>query len=253
MPDTVIVIANGDLRLSANQKCWPAQAQAEEAVMNAIRREGRDVRRGHACDPVKQHGFIDSQKHGMEVFRELPPDAPLVVVEAVWQYSHHILHGLYTHQGPILTVANWSGQWPGLVGMLNLNASMTKAGITYSTLWSEDFTDEFFLRGLRTWLAGETVQHDVSHARALSEFRLPAEGRGTGQPAGGRAAPRQGHHGRVRRGLHGHVQRHHPRRTAARHGRVQGAAEPVGAVCRDAAGERWRRRRRCGSGWTTRA
>ena len=57
------------------------------------------------------------------------------------------LHGLYTHQGPILTVANWSGQWPGLVGMLNLNASMTKAGIAYSTLWSEDFTDEFFLSG----------------------------------------------------------------------------------------------------------
>ena len=175
MPDTVIVIASGDLRLSANQMCWRAQAQAEETVMQAIRREGRDVRRGHACDPVKQHGFIDSQKYGMEVFRGLPPDAPLVVVEAVWQYSHHVLHGLYTHKGPILTVANWSGQWPGLVGMLNLNASMTKAGITYSTLWSEDFTDEFFLCGLRRWLAGETVKHDVSHVRALSEFRLPAK------------------------------------------------------------------------------
>ena len=32
-------------------------------------------------------------------------------------------------QGPILTVANWSGQWPGLVGLLNLNASLTKMGI----------------------------------------------------------------------------------------------------------------------------
>jgi hypothetical protein len=175
MPDTVIVIASGDLRLSANQMCWKAQAQAEETVMQAIRREGREVRRGHACDPVKQHGFIDSQKYGMEVFRRLPPDAPLVVVEAVWQYSHHVLHGLYTHKGPILTVANWSGQWPGLVGMLNLNASMTKAGITYSTLWSENFTDEFFLCGLRKWLAGETVQHDMSHARALSQFHLPAK------------------------------------------------------------------------------
>ena len=113
MPETVVIIANGDLRLSANQKCWPAQAQAEESVMKAIRREGRDVRRGHACDAEKGHGFIDSQKHGMEVFRSLPPDAPLVVVEAVWQYSHHILHGLYSHKGPILTVANWSGQWPG--------------------------------------------------------------------------------------------------------------------------------------------
>jgi len=175
MPDTVVLIANGDLRLSANQRCWTAQAAVEAAVTNAIRREGRDVRRGHPCDPEKGHGFIDSQKYGMAVFRNLPPQAPLVVVEAVWQYSHHILHGLYTHQGPILTVANWSGQWPGLVGMLNLNASMTKAGVTYSTLWSEDFRDETFLAGLRRWLAGETVQHDLSHVHPLSGFQLPAK------------------------------------------------------------------------------
>src|SRR5262245_9001101 len=149
MPETVVVIANGDLRLSANQRCWPAQARAEEAVMNAIRAAGRDVRRGHDCDPAKGHGFIDSQKHGMSVFRTIPAEAPLVVVEAVWQYSHHILHGLHTHRGPILTVANWSGEWPGLVGMLNLNASMTKAGISYSTLWSENFQDTYFLNGLQ--------------------------------------------------------------------------------------------------------
>ncbi|HEY2013712.1 MAG TPA: fucose isomerase [Bryobacteraceae bacterium] len=173
MPDTVLIIANGDLRLSANQKCWPAQAAAEEAVMNAIRREGHDVKRGHPCLAEKGHGFIDSQKYGMEVFRQIPPEAPLVVVEAVWQYSHHLLHGLYTHRGPILTVANWSGQWPGLVGLLNLNASLTKAGVTYSSLWSEDFTDEFFLNGLRRWLAGETVQHDLSHVHPLKEFQLP--------------------------------------------------------------------------------
>ena len=154
MPQTVVVIASGDLRLPANQRCWAAQAQTEEAVTQAIRREGRDVRRGHAFDPAKQHGFIDSQKFGMEVFRAIPDDAPLIVVEVVWQYSHHILHGLYTHRGPILTVANWSGQWPGLVGMLNLNASLTKAGVRYSTLWSEDFTDDAFLGGLRAWLAG---------------------------------------------------------------------------------------------------
>jgi hypothetical protein len=174
MPETVVLIANGDLRLSANQRCWEAQAQVEQAVMEAIRREGRDVQRGHAVDPVKGHGFIDSQKHGMEVFRGISPTAPLVVVEAVWQYSHHILHGLYTHKGPILTIANWSGQWPGLVGMLNLNASLTKAGVAYSSLWSEDFKDVKFLQGLRTWLAGGAVQHDVSHVKPLGEFALPA-------------------------------------------------------------------------------
>ena len=173
MSNPVVVVANGDLRLSANQKCWPAQERTEAAVMSAIRGEGVEVRRGHAFDPAKQHGFIDSQKRGMEVFRDIPPEAPLVVVEAVWQYSHHLLHGLYTHRGPILTVANWSGEWPGLVGLLNLNGSLTKAGVKYSSLWSVDFRDEFFLGGLRRWLGGETLSHDTSHARPLSAIPLP--------------------------------------------------------------------------------
>jgi len=180
MPDPVIFIASGDLRLAANQKCWPAQARVEEAVANAIRRLGSDVQRGHPCDPAKGHGFIDSQKHGMEVFRGIPAAAPLVVVEAVWQYTHHVLAGLYSHRGPILTVANWSGEWPGLVGLLNLNASLTKAGVAYSSLWSADFTDDFFLSGLRRWLTGETVCHDTSHVRPLASCKLPPRAQETG-------------------------------------------------------------------------
>ena len=169
----IIIVASGDLRLSANQNCWPAQQRAEEAVLAAIRREGREVRRGHPFDPHKGHGFIDSQKYGMEVFRQIPPEAPLVVVEAVWQYSHHVLAGLTTHRGAILTLANWSGEWPGLVGMLNLNACLTKAGVPYSSLWSADFQDDFFVQGLKRWLAGETLVHDTSHVRRLKDLKLP--------------------------------------------------------------------------------
>src|SRR3954453_9383240 len=159
----VYLVANGDLRLSANRMCWPAQEGAERSVIAAIRDCGREVIRGHQFDPEKGHGFIDSQKRGMEVFRTIPPDAPLVVVEAVWQYSHHLLHGLLTHQGPILTVANWSGEWPGLVGMLNLNASLAKAGVKYSTIWSEDFTDDYFKKYLRAWLNKGHAKPKTTH------------------------------------------------------------------------------------------
>ena len=130
--------------------------------------------RAHPFDRAKKHGFIDSQKMGMEVFRTLDPEAPLIVAETVWQYSHHLLAGLTTHRGPILTVANWSGTWPGLVGMLNLNGSMTKAGIRYSSLWSEDFSDDAFQNGLRTWLAKGTVNHDESHVRDFAAVKLPS-------------------------------------------------------------------------------
>src|SRR5271170_2939374 len=126
MTQPVVFIANGDLRLAANQKCWPAQDRVEQALVGVAGRSGFKLRRGHEYDAQKQHGFIDSQKRGMEVFLGIPPTAPLIVVEAVWQYSHHVLHGLVTHRGPILTVANWSGEWPGLVGMLNLHGSLSK-------------------------------------------------------------------------------------------------------------------------------
>jgi len=178
---TVYLIANGDLRTSANQKCEAAQTAMEQQISAALAAEGWSVKRAHGFDPAKGHGFIDSQKYGMQVFEQIPAEAPLVVAEAVWQYSHHILHGLLTHRGPILTLANWSGQWPGLVGMLNLNGSLTKAGVKFSTLWSEHFDDAFFLTGLRRWLETGELVHDTAHARPLSEVGVPAEAAALGR------------------------------------------------------------------------
>jgi L-fucose isomerase, C-terminal domain len=183
-PRQVYLVASGDLRMSANQKCWPEQEKMEATLSAALKAEGWSVVRAHAYDKKKKHGFIDSQALGIDVFRKLDPSAPLIVAECVWQYSHHVLAGLSTHKGPILTVANWSGTWPGLVGMLNLNGSMTKAGIRYSTLWSEDFTDAFFKEGLGQWLQTGIVTHDQSHVKDLALLKLPAADEQCGRQAG---------------------------------------------------------------------
>lgn len=177
----IYLVASGDQRLSANQQCEAAQASMEQLLGTAIGKEGRRVIRAHAYDPVKRHGFLDSQKAGMACFSRIPSDAPLIVAEAVWQYSHHVLAGLTTHRGPILTVANWSGAHPGLVGLLNLNASLSKAGVTYSSLWSEDFSDAFFLRGLRSWLKTGKVRHNTAHVRPLSKVSLPSSAKRMGR------------------------------------------------------------------------
>jgi len=176
----VHIVASGDLRLSANQTCWPAQRAMEAALGRALREEGVRWVRAHPVKRLENHGFIASQREGMDVFRRIDPEAPVIVAEAVWQYSHHVLPGLTTHRGPILTLANWSGQWPGLVGMLNLNGSLTKAGVRYATLWSEDFTDAFFRNGLRQWLRTGQVHHDTSHVRPLEAEELPAASRRLG-------------------------------------------------------------------------
>jgi hypothetical protein len=174
-PNEAFLVASGDLRLSANQTCWPAQAEMERQIVTAFAAEGITVKRAHPYDETMKHGFIWNQRMGMDVFKSIPPEAPLIVAVAVWQYSYHILAGLRDHRGPILTIANWSGQWPGLVGLLNLNGSLTKMHVTYSTIWSEDFKDEFFLKGIRQWLREGTITHDTRHIRDLDLARLPKE------------------------------------------------------------------------------
>jgi len=177
----VVLVASGDLRDSANEVCWAKQQEMEEALGRALAAEGYELVRAHGYKPDVKHGLISSQKEGMEVFAGIDPKAKLIVAEAVWQYSHHVLSGLLDHEGPILTVANWSGTWPGLVGMLNLNASLTKAGKKYSTLWSEEFTDEWFLKNLRRWLDKGTVRHSLRHVTPLRKVKVPAAERKLGE------------------------------------------------------------------------
>jgi len=176
-----ILIASGDLRLSANQTCWAAQEDMEKRVIKAFKKEGITVRRGHPYDAELKHGFIWNQRMGMDVFRGIHPEAKLIVAESVWQYSHHVLAGLRAHRGPILTVANWSGEWPGLVGLLNLNGSLTKMGVEYSTIWSEDFTDAFFINGIREWIKTGKIKHDSSHVQDLKKSKLPKAERALGE------------------------------------------------------------------------
>jgi len=171
----IFLLASGDLRLSANQTCWPAQLEMEQQITRVLAAEGWTIKRAHPYDDKLKHGFIWNQRMGMDVFKSIPPQAPLIVAVAVWQYSYHVLAGLRDHHGPILTIANWSGQWPGLVGMLNLNGSLTKMGVNYSTIWSEDFRDAFFLQGIRQWLREGMISHDTRHVRDLDLTQLPAE------------------------------------------------------------------------------
>ena len=176
-PD-VYLVASGDSRPATNRRCWPAQEALEAKVLRAFAALDRRVIRAHAFDVERGHGFIDGQARGIEIFQRIPLESPVVIAEAVWQYTSHVLAGLTRHQGPILTLANWSGEWPGLVGLLNLNGSLTKAGIPYATIWSETFDDTFAREAIESWAATGTIRHDTDHVHPLSTESLPADLRG---------------------------------------------------------------------------
>ena len=177
----VLLVASGDLRLSANQNCWPAQLAMEKDIERAVAELGYEVVRAHPYKRSESHGFISSQREGLEIFQKIDPTAKLIVAEAVWQYSHHVLPGLTTHKGPILTLANWSGTWPGLVGMLNLNGSLTKAGTKYSTLWGEDFDDPAFRKQLGAWLETGRIKRRTSHTKSFDKVSVASAERKLGE------------------------------------------------------------------------
>src|SRR5438874_10641054 len=88
---TAVLIASGDHRLSANTVCWPAQRELERQAREAFGALGWTLERAGGEDYGQGHGFIDSQAKGREVFAKIHPEAPLVVAEAVWQYSQQVL------------------------------------------------------------------------------------------------------------------------------------------------------------------
>ncbi len=247
-------MASGDSRLSANQNCWDKQKEMEDDLAKALAAAGYELVRAHPYKPDLKHGFIASQKEGLEVFANIDPKAKLIVAEAVWQYSYHVLPGLLSHQGPILTVANWSGTWPGLVGMLNLNGIADQGRQKIFHPLERGFHRQDVRLGPET-VARPKAKSSIrlKHVKPLKKIKMPRPRRQTRQGPGRTTRPRKSDHGHFRRRMHGHVQRHHPGRTAQSAGRVQGAPQPVGPVLRNHASSATTRPARSASGWKTAA
>ena len=164
----VLLVTNADLRESANVECWPVQNRYEEKLATALSsRLGYTAKRAHLYKGDKGHGFISSQREGSDLFATIAPDAPVIVLLTAWQYSHHLAPSLAKHRGPILLLANFDGTWPGLVGMLCMAGTLTSLGKDYARLWSTDFDDEFFFKGLESWLKTGKIAHDTSYLHAV--------------------------------------------------------------------------------------
>ena len=74
--DEIYLISSGDLRQSANQVCWAAQAEVERQVTEAFAAEGIKIRRANPFNAELGHGFVYNQRMGMDVFMTFDPDAP---------------------------------------------------------------------------------------------------------------------------------------------------------------------------------
>ncbi len=119
----VLLVASGDLRLSANQACWPSP-EGDGRRSGQGRRRGRlragprpslQARREARLHRLAEGRHVRLRRHRSRRQADRGRGRRGSIRTTCWP-------GCSATEGPILTVANWSGTWPGLVGMLNLNA-----------------------------------------------------------------------------------------------------------------------------------
>lgn len=170
----VQIIFPGDLRDSANLACESARQSLDSQIGVALDKAGycpvnlvQERKRGHR--------YLGSQKEGFELRRSMgyDQDAPLILGFSAWSYAHHALPILVDHVGPILLAANWSGTWPGLVGMLQQRATCTSFGIKTASTWLKSYAGQSGKIAINKWLSG-TLTPDVSHLRHYDDRWRPS-------------------------------------------------------------------------------
>jgi L-fucose isomerase-like protein len=134
----------GDARPIPNQAALPAISEATAQLETALTRLGRT--------PYRIDGFLSKPHEAIEKLG--PVDDPLIGVCVHWIYGPHTTDGVVGKDSPLLLASNFSGQWPGLVGLLNTGACLESLGRPFSRIWtsaSHWTSDGTFMDRLAEW------------------------------------------------------------------------------------------------------
>ena len=142
----------GDARDLPNQRALPNIEAATQQLEAALRHLGRK--------PYRVEGFLSAPHHAIEKLG--PVVDPLIGVCVHWFYGQHTTEGVVGKDSPLLLASNFSGQWPGLVGLLNTGACLETVGRRFSRAWTQtqDFTtDEAFMARLDEWCSTGRIEY----------------------------------------------------------------------------------------------
>ena len=172
----VILISNGDFRDAVGVNCWPKQEETLREAEKAFGSLGIETERGNPFKDNLNHGFITTQAEGCLVFSKIDPELPVVIVLASWVYAHHVASSLKLHEGPILLLGNFDGEWPGLVALLNHSATLDRMAISHSKIWSDGFSsDQNFMNRLSRWIDKGSIDYPTDHITPLSSLKISKE------------------------------------------------------------------------------
>jgi L-fucose isomerase-like protein len=152
MTKKVALFWPGDARAKPNELALPSITEATQQLERALRKLGRT--------PYQVPGFLSKPHEAIEKLG--PIDDPMVGVCVHWFYGPHTTDGVVGKNNPLLLASNFSGRWPGLVGLLNTGACLESLGRSFSRAWTEspDWTaDPVFMERLDEWCTTGAIRY----------------------------------------------------------------------------------------------
>jgi len=148
----------GDARAKPNELALPSITEATAQLEQALKKLGKE--------PYRIEGFLSKPHESIEKLG--PVQDPMVGVCVHWFYGPHTTDGVVGKDNPLLLASNFSGRWPGLVGLLNTGACLEMLNRPFSRLWTEsgDFTkDDVFMSRLETWCSSGKISYGEEQVR----------------------------------------------------------------------------------------
>src|SRR5882672_4590491 len=158
MKQKIALFWPGDQRPKPNEMALPNVEEATQQLERALHKLGRTS--------YRVEGFLSKPHHAIE--KLAPIDDPLIGVCVHWFYGPHTTDGVVGKDNPLLLASNFSGRWPGLVGLLNTGACLASLNRSFSRAWTDapDWTtDTVFMERLREWCTTGKIAYEESAIR----------------------------------------------------------------------------------------
>ncbi|MBN1478046.1 fucose isomerase [Candidatus Sumerlaeota bacterium] len=159
MPAKIALFWPGDYRAKPNETALPSIEAATTQLERALKKLGRES--------YRIEGYLTKPHEAIE--RLAPVDDPMIGVCVHWFYGPHTTDGVVGKDNPLLLASNFSGQWPGLVGLLNTGACLESVGRAFSRAWTsaEDWTtDADFMARLDEWCTAGRIEYPMDEIGA---------------------------------------------------------------------------------------
>ena len=165
MPEKIALFWPGDYRATPNELALPNIIYATQQLEAALKKVGRSS--------YRVEGFLTKPHEAIEKLG--PIDDPMIGVCVHWFYGPHTTDGVVGKDNPLLLASNFSGTWPGLVGLLNTGACLASLDRAFSRIWTsaEDWSaDRQFMARLEQWCDDGSISYredELSYEATISD------------------------------------------------------------------------------------